>query len=688
MEVEWTDWGVRAVGADGSVAVTLDGWADSAGHSAERDPATAATATIHGSARGVSIPGTGRARRLDGGTTESLAAAGSAVRLPTGEYRVDVDGPVPTTLRFSGGGTLTDSADSVSVDFPTRTPVTVGFESARRTADPVSVPRTVEGVAAAVSQFGAAFTTTGPDRSAPSARGPFPAVAFDDAATADATGRGNGDLTLRVPAELPYLFTAAPLATYLDAEVVVEESMSPQLDLPDGTHEFPQMPAFQEQVNALLRRVFLFDCLLRGTSRTDRPLAERRVLEDLEFDPSRLADWSLAARVERYLEAPFDRVSDAVPEWHLSMYVQPTFDRVETLPSLLTDLPFVYLPVAEPLTDEEKLGRSLDEFYRAGSPHASPVVDAIKPELGAGRMHGWLADGAPIDTFKTLPEAYDHRASQRSSARPLSVVSVINDPAMDAEYDSLAARSDRLGNVGVDVTVKRRVTRRELAEVFAADTDLVHYVGHNEEAGLRCADGHLSAADLETVNAETFLLNACGSYYEGVELIRKGSVAGAVTFNKVLDGHAARVGATFVRLLLCGFSLERALDLARRRIMTGKDYTVVGDGTHRVRETADREPVDAVLEQQGDDKFTLTLRVDDPRQFGAVHDSDLLPDARPTLFGTEQSATLTRRELQETLSRVDVPVVFEGDIHWTTDLVDRFRPDSESPGTDLADPAD
>ena len=220
----------------------------------------------------------------------------------------------------------------------------------------------------------------------------------------------------------------------------------------------------------------------------------------------------------------------------------------------------------------------------------------------------------------------------------------------------------------IEVTVKERTTRAELAEVFESSHDLVHYIGHCDESGLRCVDGNLTIENIEESNVETFFLNACGSYYEGLELIEKGSVAGAVTFDKVLDGHAARVGTTFVRLLINGFSLERALALARRRIIMGNDYTIVGDGTHLLTEPGIPAPAVATVDENDDDTYRLKYDTNSPHIAGGVYAPPFPEDERSHLLGTSQRTDLTAEDLADFLDRTDVPVIYDGDIHWSGEL--------------------
>jgi hypothetical protein len=352
------------------------------------------------------------------------------------------------------------------------------------------------------------------------------------------------------------------------------------------------------------------------------------------------------------------------------MYVEPTFAHARTLPHIVSNVPNVLLPNSQALGGSERLTRSLDDFYRDAD-RTSPKVEPVKPLLGPGRVHGWLAEGIPIDVFKSLPEAYEHRSRGPRADRPTSVVAVLNDVEMASEHDDAADLYRRgTADLAIDVSVRERLSRAELAEVLEARNDFVHYIGHCEETGLRCRDGTLSVADIDRSGAETFFLNACGSYYEGIDLVSKGSVAGAVTFERVLDGHAARVGTTFVRLMVNGFSIERALDLARRRIIMGTGYTVVGDGTHKLSGAPETVPLAATIVPRDDDEtYRVTFDASSPRVTGDVFRLPEPLDGQPRLFGAESEMTLSATETERFVRSVDIPVIFDGDIQWSTDLV-------------------
>jgi hypothetical protein len=599
--------------------------------------------------------------------------------LGAGDYVFCADGNVKTFVRFSGPAEVTSPAyDELTVTFPATTEVTIGFQS--RVSVPretITVPPTPAGLGTALTHLSASFETETADRTFPSMRRHPARVAVGESVSVPdslVAGQLDTGTTLRTPRSFECLFQVAPLAHYLGATVSVEDRESVVVETPTRSHDL-SVTDLGEESGTLLRRVFSLDCLVRSAGSHGSDLAELDLLDELGLDPDRWHDAGLGARVDRYLDVPFERVSGRLPEWHVAMYLDPRPAHTEVLPFLLHNLPTIHLAASEPLEQTERLSRSLDDFYRrrrqANDP---PSVELIKPHLASGRMHGWLADGAPIDVFKSIPSAYENRLDYLGrSTDPISVVAVLNDPEMADEHDDAAdIYRERAEEFDIDVSVREHLTRDQLAGVFESQHDFVHYIGHCEADGFRCADGNLSVSSLSASNTQVFFLNACGSFEQGIELVERGSVAGAVTFNKVLDSQAARVGTTFARLLIHGFSIEHALQLARRRIMMGKDYTVVGDGTHTLTQSDNVTPSSVVLERRGSDTFSLEYDVYSPELFGSSYRTHAFGDGDRRLVGTPTTVELTAGELADFLEAADTAVVFDGDIHWSSELRGRF----------------
>jgi hypothetical protein len=647
-----------------------------------------------------------------GSPPEQGAPLTRSKRLPRGEYLVRVHGPLRMDVRFEGAATVRKpGTGSAELLFSDSTEVTLEFDRESRPGDTVVVPRTPEGVARALTALAAGHRTDTSERSRPAMRGPPPRVAFADAddradaaASVDdvevpdpiADRRPPCEVTLRLPAELRYLFPAASLAYYLGAEVSVARGVTPTIHTPGNSVTLPSGRGFDRAVAEHLRRTFTLDCLVRTAGPYGADLEEARHLETLGLDAEALYDAPVAERFDAYLDAPFERVSEDLPEWHLAMYVAPEYEHVPTLARLVTNVPNLFLPRTEPLEGKERLTRALDDFYRhSDGGYEAASVDTVKPMLGPGRTHGWLAEEVPIDVFKTVPDVYERR--RRDATRPadggandgghggtndgglgratgrdgrdrLTVATVLNDAGMSREYEEAARIYGDHADREVTVSVSKHLTVDELRRIFESRHDLVHYIGHCDAAGLRCTDGHLSATDLRESNAEAFILNACGSYYEGIELVRKGSVAGAVTFEKVLDKHAARVGTAFARLLVQGFSIGRAMELARRRVIMGTDYSVVGDGTHALGRRGTDVPLVAWLARDDGGAYTLSYEASSPGTAGGWYRDPLPGTDSARLNGSTGEVTLAAAEVADVLDRLDLPVVYDGDIHWSDDL--------------------
>lgn len=643
-----------------------------------------------------------------------LDPAGEPLTLSPGEYVVDIDTEIKTYLRFSGAVRIekTDDYEEIVVSFPNRTRVILGVRCRHEfPAGTITVPDSPSAIAEAITHMAASQKTDTPNRSYPSLRG-HPSLIehgdsleISDCIRSDTPDHG---IELVVPPDYESLFVTAPLAYYLQATVrttddalgnrIGSRADQPRLRLVDHAIErtLSPMPDLECDVERLLRKTFFLDCLVRNAGPHATTLSELSLLEALGIDAEALYDASPQDRLAAYLDVPYAAIKHRLPDWHLSTYVAPEYDSVETIPFLLDRLSMIYTPKASKLEGKELVERSLEDFYRGGdsgrgwterldeaaatraSTGRVASVDIVKPDLRSGRTHGWLADGVPIDVFKSAPEAYHNRLEflERESGST-SICVVLNDPEMAGEHDNVAEIYRRRSEeVTMNLTVEESLETAELARVFEDDHDVVHYIGHCETGGLCCPDGTLAASSLDRCNAQTFFLNACGSFYEGKRLIEKGSVAGAVTFTRVLNDHAVKVGSTFAKLLVHGFSIERAMGLARRRIMMGKDYAVVGDGTHSLTQGKHQPPTTATLEELPDDesdkRYLLSLDCYSTRATGSYYFPHTETNEYAYLCGNESTFRLTTSELVTMLKETDASVIYDGDIYWSTELWPRF----------------
>jgi len=653
--VEWseTEPGLRATDAAGrNVTVRLQGWERGAtAHEFSRRP----DAVVAGTVRRIDLPDASSVLAAIDGPDPRIEGT---TAIGDGRYRLRVDTDPAVGLRFDGPATLRTDR-SVSLEFGAPRRVSVGLFGRLVTPDTtVTVPPTPAGFARAVTHAAAALRTTDPARSLPAMRCYPPRIAFGDlevpATVAAATPETA--IEIAVPETVEAVLTAAPLSYYLGADLTV--GTDPPRLLAPGIDR--SLAPLAERAPALLRRVFWLDALVRRHPDGATP-EELSLLDAVDLDAATARDAPPADRLRRYLSAPFERIADDLPRWHLAVYVAPTVENARALPHLLDRLATVHLPEAEPLPARELMERSLDDFYRGDV----PTADVQRPSLADASLHGWLAPGTPVDVFTATPSAFDHRLDALADASPPpSVTVVLNEPRMAGEDTTVADCYREAG--ASEVTVRRRLSREALAAVFAEGPDLLHFIGHCETGGLQCTDGFLGAADIPENNVETFFLNACGSFREGRRLVRTGSVTGGVTYRSVLDEQAATVGETFARLVLSGFCVERAVRLARRRVMMGKDYAVVGDGTHSLAGTGVPRVAEVTSTERG---YRLVCR-DGLDRAGETHTVTCGGDERTRFRGTPVS--VDGADLAAFLEGRSLPVVLDGEFYWSEDLVVRL----------------
>ncbi|MDZ7745739.1 MAG: hypothetical protein U5K28_04155 [Halobacteriales archaeon] len=630
-----TETGFRAIGRTGAVSVETEGWEYV--RPVHELPATVTTGV------------TGRCRSL------TVAAPGTATTAsPDGESRTLTTTTSPTLiLRFGAAGTVTTDGEGTTLSFPTPSPVSIGVYEQITRPDPLTVPPTPAGIASAVTAASDDIPE-GPERSFAPFRPPVPPLDFDEAVTP----RPTDDRPIRVvvPDERESVLVAAPLAYYLGASLTVG-SARPRIEIPEleFTYPFSRLPALASETAATLQRLVTFDRAARqveGEQRDDAPLA------GLGLDVEQIATVAPAMRYATFLDGD----QPETPTWHRSTYVEPTDERSRVLPALLEQLSLVYPAEATTMTPQQLLESTLDDFFR-GVVSATPLA----PELGAGIAHGWLADGPVVDAFNTLPRAYDNAAERTDDGETLRLTVVVNDPEMEAELALAETYRDRIGAIATDVRVHKSLTTAELAAVLERPQMYVHYVGHCEEAGLRCIDGHLSTTSLSRSGAHAFFLNACGSYHEGQTLIEKGSVAGAVTLESVLNEQAAIVGRAFGQLVAAGYSIRRALALARRRVPMGRDYAAVGDASVRITPAVGDAPL--LIVEPRDDRFAVQYEVT-PESGGTYYDPFT---ERHHPRGAWQTTIVSRERLLAFLDYREIPVEFDGSFRWSGRLSREFR---------------
>jgi hypothetical protein len=518
---------------------------------------------------------------------------GTRTDLPSATYSVELNAPVKLYLRVEGELGVEATTDLMTFRFDP--PVLVGARSYHHhPAATVTTTDDPRDVFAAVSTLSSALKTTSPERSYPTLRGHPPLVELgDELSVPDELAAPETGVRIELPPTLRAAAVAAPLSYYLGAELVPGDA--PRLVVDGDVHSLAGPPGFERNVERMLKRAFLLDCLVRteGYYRVD--LHEReRVAPDLDLDLAALYDASLAERLDATLAVPFETIAPHVPRWPLVAHVDPTPGAVAVLPFVANDLGVVRTADARRASPDEVQSSVLDAYLgrRRGGADDAATDDPAFVALGDADAveQVWFGDGVPLDATKGIPAAFRNDLRRDVDPASIDITVVCNEREMTAEQavaESVYGSRDQLP---FDVTLRRDCSTDELRATLASSADFLHYVGHVDDDGFRCLDGTLDATTLDSTGVHAFLLNACRSYEQGVALVEAGAVGGVVTFSDVVDSGAVRVGRTLARLLNLGFPLRSALQLAAGESIVGGHYLVVGDGSVDVVQAEDGIP--------------------------------------------------------------------------------------------------
>ncbi|WP_135364225.1 CHAT domain-containing protein [Halosimplex halophilum] len=575
------------------------------------------------------------------------------------------------TVRISGNSAVVRTENGKGVRLGARSYHSSPAGTITTTEDPTDV-------ASALSRLGSALKTRSPERSWPTLRGYPPLVEFGDALhVPDGLSSPDSGVSIVVPPRLDALLPVASLAFYLDATVRI--GMPPRLRADGREWSLTEDGDIETTVANVLRRQFTLDCVVRTTGYYDFDLFERDLLADLlPFDPGEAYEWPLAARVAAYMDVAPTAVDGAAPRWRLTADLVPEPDAVEALPHLAHELAAIRCPTPGDIDDPGVGGVGRPVFGRDRSEQAALARGAdeawnqnfVYPETATSIEHAYRGPGVPVGASELSVSAYE-RSLRRDPVEDVetSVTVVTNDTDM-IEGDTVAAIYDLNELASFDVRMLEGLSRSELADALATETDLLHYIGHVDDRGFECADGFLDARSVASVGAEAFFLNACTSYEQGRALVENGATGGIVTVADVFDSTAERVGETVARLLGQGFSLAAALEICKRTtgFPTG-EYLVVADGGVRV--TQNETGVPLVYRVTWDEGLIVTPVAFPARgiglgttvvPFGNENDRHFLAAGE----GFPIDATLDA--FAETIRSEPIPLLVDGDLYWSPDL--------------------
>ena len=602
------------------------------------------------------------------------------IDLPHGEYVVEitslavktylaVDGALHSTTDEVGRRLRVEGTDHVRLgirsmhEFPAATVTT--------TDRPVDVAR-------ALSCLGSALKTTSPERSWPTLRGHPPLLELGDSFDAPPEfERRDGPVRIEVPPDVGSLFPVAPLAYYTDAVVALGDA--PRLLVDGEAYPLDGDGGFERTVHRTLERLFTLDCIVRTEGLYPVNLHARRLVEeDLSFDIASLYDAPLTEQLRAYLDTPHDLVEPAIPTWKSTVDLAPTAENLVYLPFATADLARVRCPRPTLARSSSPPSEAIADFYRADGgaecetvrrPEDTPFgedVTVVQPEPTDTIEHAWVGEGVPMGASKpTLAACKRRLEAQPSGAIEVAVVS--NSPEMRAEMDVRDLYGLR-ELVAFDIDIFEDLTGPELARVLADDYDFVHYVGHVDDDGMQCADGPLDATTLEYVGARAFVLNACRSYEQGLELVEKGAIAGVVTLAEVGNEPATRIGRTLARLLNAGFSMAGALDIISSDTITGRQYAVIGDAQVQIANSRSGTPTVSDIHRLANDDYSVTMYGYPTTTFalGTLLTPNIAGNATRFLnSGPTTEFVVDSTELERFVDSERAPLLLDGELRWS-----------------------
>lgn len=665
-------------------------------------PVDASVAVETGS---IEIPRVAVVETRDGDGT--LLTHGDCYEMPEGTYHVGIN-PAPTKLylTFDSGFAVSTTDRTTRIDLDVPCTVELGFRSLHQTpAGTITTPTDPESLMDAVSLLGSALQTTSPERSFPTLRGHPPLIEpGDEFRVPERVESVESGVRIVVPPEYRYLYPVVSLAYYFAADVVPGDT--PRIEGDGWT--YPLEPGFEARTARVLRQSFHMDCLARTEGFYPVDLHERETT-NLNLDWSRLYDLPLAERLGEYLDVPFEAVEPELPQWTLTTDVRPDPENVEMLPFVAGELSIVRSPeTVTPADDEggggvgffrgpgqnspaaamsppatDALGLDDGEFVRGGSTAdtargadatedrgaVAAQTDFVRPEPVDTVEHAWVGDGVPLNANKATLDAYHRRLETGEVEQSrISVLVVCNDEQM-REEGNVANLYGLRDMVQFDIEVRHDLTHEEMRDVLASDVDFLHYIGHVDERGIQCADCYLDLTDEDLeINVSAFLLNACQSYQQGEALVHRGSRGGIVTLSDVANSPATKLGRIIARLMNSGFNLRTALHVAKRELITGHQYIVVGDGGTTICQSRSGVAVVFNIEKRSEDEFDLTADFypnghHKPGSLATLN-TDIIGYNYyvPSLVDCE---SISKSELLDLMEKELIPVFYDNELAWS-----------------------
>ncbi len=618
--------------------------------------------------------------RSSDGTYDKAVRTHETLSLGSRRYSLDFTAPVKIYWHFDGAATISKGIDTLQVMFPEPTTVHFGIRSYhKQPAGTITTTGCPDDLMTALSTLSSSLKTTSCERSYPTLRGYPPMVKLGDELDIP-SGFQQPDTGIKfvVPPEHEFIYSAAPLAFYLGADLV--PGRTPRLVTDQFEYSLDTDRWFEDEVAEVLKQVLFLDCVVRTEGLYQVDLHERTQVEpDLPFDIEEMYDRSVSEQLPSYLEVPFETVEPHLPRWCLTAHLPPTPDSVEAIPHIVNDLGVIRAPRA----NEHQITRNVEQAQTRApavrsearstdeNARTMTLVEPVRKDESV--EHAWFGAGTPLGASKASVKSFEHQLREIERNDSIDITVVCNDPHMIDEQTTLDGVYGDRDDHPYNVDSHFGVSREQLSEILTDDRcDLLHYIGHATPTGLRCTDGELDIRTLDSISVNAFLLNACRSFEQAEALVEKGSFGGVATLGDVVNEHAIEIGQAIAHLLNLGFPLRATVELVHKHTSIGDQYLIVGDGSlDIVQPDAGAPMVSRVSPAPKDDQFELTVDLFPTKlyQLGStmtpyldhVEEHFLHPGSLPAF-------DISKEQLTEYLTWTMYPFEMQGSINWNNSI--------------------
>ncbi|TYL36560.1 hypothetical protein CV102_22260 [Natronococcus pandeyae] len=609
--------------------------------------------------------------------------------LSEGVYSLELAAPIKLYLRVDSPVTVSSNLMQTYIHFSDETEVLIGARSLHE--EPAATITTTDDprdMIAAVSTFASALKTQSPERSFPSNRGHPPMVERGEKLHIPA-GMETPDASIRleIPPDYRSIYAAAPLVYYLGADLVPADT--PRLVTETGfEYALAEERCFEETLERVLKRVFFLDCVVRTEGMHPVDLYERQKVEEgIDHDLTSLYSCPPAERIEAYFDVPFSVLEPQMPDWKVTAHIEPNPKNVEMLPFIAHRLAVVRTSRGNEISPPNEQKAIINEYLRNDSTTSNEQTvtttgSYVQPKRTDSLEEIWIGGGIPLGANKALLEAYQNRIGRQPTESDIEITIVYNDidlssslvdveTSMNAERDVVDNVYGSRSDLPFDTTIHQDLTVDELRSILRTSTDFLHYIGHIDNEGMRCVDGKLDTATVESVGADAFFLNACQSYRQGYHLIRGGSIGGIATLGDLVNSEAIKMGQTIARLLNRGFPLYAAHEIARDVTLLGGQYVVLGDGGFAITQTESGVANLCEIESIDGEYFGIDIKTYPTarRGMGTIFIPYIKSNNEYFLSGGSLSSfRLSIDELQRFFELEEIPVRINEELRWSHDI--------------------